>query len=49
MGVCVDAPTRYSYKLVDTCAAEFDAQTPYFYATTDALCDSRRFPRSASP
>ena len=49
MGVCVEAPTRYSYKLVDTCAAEFDAQTPYFYATTDALCDSRRFPRSGKP
>ena len=22
-----------SYKMVDTCAAEFQAQTPYFYAT----------------
>ena len=39
----------YAYKLVDTCAAEFDAQTPYFYATTDAACDARRFPRSGKP
>lgn len=25
----------YSYKMVDTCGAEFDAQTPYFYSTYD--------------
>ncbi len=24
-----------AYKMVDTCAAEFDAQTPYFYSTWD--------------
>ena len=24
-----------SYKMVDTCAAEFDAQTPYYYSTYD--------------
>ncbi len=24
-----------SYKMVDTCAAEFDAETPYFYSTWD--------------
>lgn len=35
-----------SYKMVDTCAAEFDAETPYFYASYDSACDSRRFPRS---
>ena len=35
-----------SYKMVDTCAAEFQAQTPYFYATYDDHCDSRTFPRS---
>ena len=34
-----------SYKMVDTCAAEFQAQTPYFYATFDDLCDARNFPR----
>ncbi len=22
-----------AYKVVDTCAAEFDAQTPYYYST----------------
>ncbi len=38
-----------SYKMVDTCAAEFDAQTPYFYATYDRACESRRFPRSGKP
>ena len=25
----------YAYKMVDTCGAEFDAQTPYFYSTYD--------------
>ncbi len=35
-----------SYKMVDTCAAEFQAQTPYFYAAYDELCDARTFPRS---
>ncbi len=34
------------YKLVDTCAAEFKAQTPYYYSTFEADCetaDGRRF------
>ena len=35
-----------SYKMVDTCAAEFQAQTPYFYATYDEHCDARNFPRT---
>ncbi|MBQ4085974.1 MAG: carbamoyl-phosphate synthase large subunit [Clostridia bacterium] len=39
----------FSYKMVDTCAAEFDAQTPYFYSTCDAACESRRFKRSGKP
>ncbi len=34
------------YKMVDTCAAEFDAQTPYFYSTYDSVCEARSFPRS---
>ncbi len=38
-----------TYKMVDTCAAEFDAETPYFYETFDAACDSRGFPRSGKP
>ena len=36
----------FSYKMVDTCAAEFAAATPYFYSTTDAICDSRNLKRS---
>ena len=32
-----------SYKMVDTCGAEFDAETPYFYSTCDADCEARAF------
>ncbi|MBR5533459.1 MAG: carbamoyl-phosphate synthase large subunit, partial [Ruminiclostridium sp.] len=47
-GVDVETlPHRFpSYKMVDTCAAEYQAQTPYFYATYDDHCDSRNFPRT---
>ena len=38
-----------SYKMVDTCAAEFDAETPYFYSTCDAVCEARSFRRSGKP
>jgi carbamoyl-phosphate synthase large subunit len=31
---------RRVYKLVDTCAAEFAAQTPYYYSTFDATSES---------
>ncbi len=31
---------RRTYKMVDTCAAEFDAQTPYFYSTFDSENES---------
>ena len=37
------------YKMVDTCGAEFDAETPYFYSTFDRFCESRSFPRSGKP
>ena len=37
------------YKMVDTCAAEFDAETPYFYSCFDKTCESRTFPRSGKP
>ena len=37
------------YKMVDTCGAEFDAETPYFYSTYDRFCESRAFPRSGRP
>ena len=39
----------FSYKMVDTCAAEFAAQTPYFYSSADQFCESRSFPRSGKP
>lgn len=29
-----------SYKMVDTCAAEFEAQTPYYYSTYDPYTES---------
>ena len=37
------------YKMVDTCGAEFDAETPYFYSSYDQFCESRAFPRSGKP
>ena len=37
------------YKMVDTCAAEFDAETPYFYSCFDSECESRAFERSGKP
>ena len=27
------------YKMVDTCAAEFEAKTPYYYSTYDEICE----------
>lgn len=42
-------PYRAVYKMVDTCGAEFDAETPYFYSTFDKVCESRPFPRSGKP
>ncbi|HQQ88830.1 MAG TPA: carbamoyl-phosphate synthase large subunit, partial [Oscillospiraceae bacterium] len=38
-----------SYKMVDTCGAEFDAETPYFYSTYDKSCEARSFRRSGKP
>ena len=32
-----------SYKMVDTCAAEFEAQTPYFYSTYDEDNEAKEF------
>jgi len=31
-----------TYKIVDTCAAEFPARTPYFYSTWDTECEIPR-------
>ncbi|MGM9647927.1 MAG: carbamoyl-phosphate synthase large subunit [Eubacteriales bacterium] len=30
-----------SYKMVDTCGAEFAAETPYFYSTYDVVCEAK--------
>ncbi len=32
---------RPTYKLVDTCAAEFEACTPYYYSTYESECEAR--------
>ncbi len=45
-----DLPGReFVYRMVDTCGAEFDAETPYFYSSCDDECESRSFPRSGKP
>lgn len=33
---------RPAYKMVDTCAAEFEAVTPYYYSTFDEHCEVRK-------
>ena len=37
------------YKMVDTCAAEFAAETPYFYSAFENECESRLFPKTGKP
>ena len=39
----------FSYKMVDTCGAEFAAETPYFYSSTDMYCESSALRRSGRP
>ena len=39
----------FSYKKVDTCGAEFDAETPYFYSVCDGACEARSFKKSGKP
>ncbi len=34
-----------AYKMVDTCAAEFEAETPYFYSTYDSENEAEALPR----
>jgi len=34
------AGIRPAFKMVDTCAAEFEAQTPYYYSTYDKITES---------
>ena len=42
-GSDIKSPAKSVYKMVDTCAAEFAAETPYFYSTFDAHCEARPF------
>jgi len=42
VGTMAGDPT---YKIVDTCAAEFPARTPYFYSTWDTECEIPRTER----
>ncbi len=46
-GVTPPKPRRAVYKMVDTCAAEFAAQTPYFYSTYDSEDEAAPFIASA--
>ncbi len=42
-GQKVERPRFASYKMVDTCAAEFKAKTPYFYSTFDDENEAAEF------
>lgn len=42
-GTPVTDPARAVYKAVDTCAAEFSAETPYFYSTYDSHNEASDF------
>ena len=39
----------FSYKMVDTCGAEFAAETPYFYSCPGGACEARKLKRSGKP
>ena len=42
-GQKVENPLTPVYKMVDTCAAEFNAETPYFYSTFDTENEAEQF------
>lgn len=42
-GKKIESPLKASYKMVDTCAAEFAALTPYFYSTYDEENEAAEF------
>lgn len=42
-GQRVTKPLRAVFKMVDTCAAEFSAETPYFYSTYDSVNEAAEF------
>ena len=48
-GKPLPAKKHFAYKMVDTCAAEFAAETPYFYSTTEKECEARKIKRSGKP
>ncbi|HPE16676.1 MAG TPA: carbamoyl-phosphate synthase large subunit, partial [Oscillospiraceae bacterium] len=41
-GAQLPAHRKAVYKMVDTCAAEFAAATPYFYSSYDDVCEARQ-------
>ena len=45
-GAPIEKPLHAVYKMVDTCAAEFAAQTPYFYSTYDSEDEAEEFIKS---
>ena len=45
-GTKVPYKSEFSYKMVDTCGAEFAAETPYFYSVAKGECEARSFKRS---
>ena len=47
-GVKVVNPRRAVFKMVDTCAAEFAAETPYFYSTYDDENEAAQFKATLS-
>jgi len=42
-GSMIKQPLKASFKMVDTCAAEFAAETPYFYSTYDQVNEAKQF------
>ncbi len=42
-GCEIKEPLRAVFKMVDTCAAEFEAETPYFYSTYDEVNEALQF------
>ncbi len=45
-GEKIEKPLNAVYKMVDTCAAEFSAMTPYFYSTYDNEDEAEEFIKS---
>ena len=42
-GSLIKKPKKFVYKMVDTCAGEFMAETPYFYSTLDNENEAEKF------